>query len=93
MYFKEKLPENQTVNSFIVLNTLKRLKKCECMNACVCILNSVLLPWDGLQFSPVSIKGSTAACVSVLIGNVVNANRGNLGSEFSSITITHSAVD
>lgn len=53
----------------------------------------VLLPWDCLQFSPVSIKVSAAVCVSVLIGNVVNANRGNAESEFSSITLTHSGLN
>lgn len=52
----------------------------------------MLLPWDCLQFSPGSIKVSTAACVSVLIGNIVNANRGNAESEFSSITLTHSTM-
>lgn len=87
------MPEDQIVNSSVVLNTLKKLKKCEYMNAYVCILNSVLLPWDCLQFSPVSIKVSTAVCVSVLIGNVANANRGNAESEFSSITLTHSTMD
>lgn len=52
----------------------------------------MLLPWDCLQLSPVSIKVSTAVCVSVLIGSVVNANRGNVESEFSSITLTHSTM-
>jgi len=54
---------------------------------------SVLSPWACLQFSPVSIKVSTALCVSVLIGNVVNANRRNAESEFSSITLTYSTMD
>lgn len=41
MCFREKLPEDQIVNSSVVLNTLKKLKKCEYMNVYVCILNKV----------------------------------------------------
>lgn len=41
MCFRWKLPEDQIVNSSIVLNTLKKLRKCEYMNAYVCILNNV----------------------------------------------------
>lgn len=86
------MSQDQIVNFSIVLNALKQLKNCKYLNAYVRILNSVLLPWDCLQFSPVSIKVSTAACVSVLIGNFVNVNSGNTASEFSSITSAHSTT-
>lgn len=39
--FMEKLPEDQIVNSPIVLNTVKKLKRWEYVNAYVCILNKV----------------------------------------------------